>query len=48
MTQQVADPTMTFEDFWKVYKLDMEQRLRKTTMKQKIGNAAMGWSKTNR
>ena len=35
MTQQAADPTMTFEDFWEVYKLDMEKRLRKTTMKQK-------------
>ncbi|MEG0903445.1 MAG: site-specific integrase [Lachnospiraceae bacterium] len=35
MTQQAADPTMTFEDFWIIYKADMEKRLRKTTMKQK-------------
>lgn len=35
MLQQSSDPTMTLEDFWEVYKADMEKSLRKTTMKQK-------------
>ena len=26
---------MTLADFWEIYKMDMEKRLRKTTMKQK-------------
>ena len=33
--QQTSDPTMTLNDFWEIYKADMEKRLRKTTMKQK-------------
>ena len=33
--QQTSDPTMTLNDFWEIYKEDMEKRLRKTTMKQK-------------
>ena len=33
--QQNFDPTMTSNDFWEIYKADMEKRLRKTTMKQK-------------
>ena len=33
--QQTSDPTMTLDDFWEIYKADMEKRLRKTTMKQK-------------
>ena len=33
--QQTSDPTMTLNDFWGIYKADMEKRLRKTTMKQK-------------
>ena len=33
--QQSSDPTMTLVDFWEIYKVDMEKRLRKTTMKQK-------------
>lgn len=33
--QQSSDPTMTLADFWKIYRADMEKRLRKTTMKQK-------------
>lgn len=35
MLQQTSDPTMTLNDFWEIYKSDMEKRLRKTTMKQK-------------
>lgn len=35
MLQQSSDPTMTLNDFWEIYKSDMEKRLRKTTMKQK-------------
>ena len=34
--QQSSDPTMTLNDFWEIYKSDMEKRLRKTTMKQKV------------
>lgn len=33
--QQTSDSTMTLNDFWEIYKADMEKRLRKTTMKQK-------------
>lgn len=33
--QQTSDQTMTLNDFWEIYKADMEKRLRKTTMKQK-------------
>ena len=33
--QQASDPSMTLNDFWEIYKEDMEKRLRKTTMKQK-------------
>ena len=33
--QQTSDPTMTLNDFWEIYKDDMEKRLWKTTMKQK-------------
>lgn len=33
--QQTSDPTMTLNDFWEIYKADMEKRLRKTTTKQK-------------
>ena len=33
--QQTSDPTMTLNDFWEIYKADMEKRLQKTTMKQK-------------
>ena len=35
MLQQSSDLTMTLADFWEIYKMDMEKRLRKTTMKQK-------------
>ncbi len=35
LLQQSSDPTMTLADFWEIYKVDMEKRLRKTTMKQK-------------
>ena len=28
--QQTSDPTMTLNDFWEIYKADMEKRLRKT------------------
>ena len=33
--QQTSDPTMILNDFWEIYKADMDKRLRKTTMKQK-------------
>ena len=33
--QQTSDPNMILNDFWEIYKADMEKRLRKTTMKQK-------------
>ena len=33
--QQTSDPTMTLNDFWEIYKDDLEKRLWKTTMKQK-------------
>ncbi len=36
MLQQSSNPNMTLNDFWEIYKTDMEKRLRKTTMKQKI------------
>jgi integrase len=35
MLQQASDPSMTLNDFWIIYKEDMEKRLRKTTMIQK-------------
>ena len=35
LLQQSPDPTIPLEDFWEIYKADMEKRLRKTTMKQK-------------
>lgn len=35
LLQQSSDPTMTLNDFWEIYKVDMAKRLRKTTMKQK-------------
>ncbi len=35
LSQQSADVTITLADFWKVYRDDMEPRLRKTTMMQK-------------
>ena len=33
--QQAGDVTMRFSDFWKIYREDMEKRLRKTTLRQK-------------
>lgn len=33
--ENAGDPTMTFEDFYEIYKKDMEKRLKPTTMQQK-------------
>lgn len=35
LLQQAGDLTMTFGEFWKIYKEDMEKRLRESTMYQK-------------
>ncbi len=35
ISQQAVEVTITMEDFWEVYKKDMEERIRKTTMVQK-------------
>lgn len=35
LSQQAADVTITLADFWKIYRDDMEPRLRQTTMMQK-------------
>lgn len=35
LSQQAVELTIIFEDFWEVYRKDMEERIRKSTMIQK-------------